>query len=197
MKKLILALLLVLIGCPSLLFAQEISFTTDVVQANGEATPTLTWDTTPLADDCIASGDWSGSKGGFGTETLPTITSSATYNLTCMWVDGLATLSWTAPTQNEDGSALTDLAGYKIYYGTTSGNYPLVDTIDDPGLTTYMVSGLTTGMWYFVATAFNELNIESVFSNEAQKAITASEVMEAIGITINPIPNSPTDLTVS
>ena len=31
---------------------------------------------------------------------------------------GSMSLSWTPPTQNTDGSALTDLAGYKLYYGT-------------------------------------------------------------------------------
>ena len=36
--------------------------------------------------------------------------------------DGSITLSWTAPTENEDGSALTDLAAYKIYYGTSPGS---------------------------------------------------------------------------
>jgi hypothetical protein len=39
------------------------------------------------------------------------------------------TLSWTAPTQNDDGSTLTDLAGYRIYWGTTSGSYPNSATI--------------------------------------------------------------------
>jgi hypothetical protein len=33
-----------------------------------------------------------------------------------------ATLTWDAPTTNADGTPLTDLAGYRIYYGTTSGN---------------------------------------------------------------------------
>ncbi len=37
---------------------------------------------------------------------------------------GTATLSWTPPTQNTDGSPLTDLAGYRVYWGTSSGNYP-------------------------------------------------------------------------
>ncbi len=37
---------------------------------------------------------------------------------------GSVTLNWTAPTQNEDGTTLTDLDGYKIYWGTTPGSYP-------------------------------------------------------------------------
>ena len=32
---------------------------------------------------------------------------------------GSATLDWTPVTQNTDGTVLTDLAGYKVYYGTS------------------------------------------------------------------------------
>jgi len=34
-----------------------------------------------------------------------------------------ATVSWIPPTTNTDGTALTDLAGYKVYYGTVSWSY--------------------------------------------------------------------------
>lgn len=84
---------------------------------------------------------------------------------------GSATLSWTAPTQNEDGSALTDLAGYKLYWSTTPGSYPNSVTIDNPGVTTYVVENLTSGTYEFVVTAFNDSGLESRFSNTATKTI--------------------------
>jgi len=84
---------------------------------------------------------------------------------------GSATLSWTAPTQNEDGSALTDLAGYKIYYGTSQGNYSSEIRIDNPGITTYVVDNLSPQTYFFVATAFNSSGVESTFSNEATKIV--------------------------
>ena len=63
-------------------FAQNvINFSTDIAQADGVATPTLTWSTSPAASSCVASGQWSGEKGAAGSETLPAITESATYNL--------------------------------------------------------------------------------------------------------------------
>ena len=34
---------------------------------------------------------------------------------------GSATLSWTPPTTNTDGSSLTNLAGYKVYWGPSQG----------------------------------------------------------------------------
>ncbi|MDZ7643049.1 MAG: putative Ig domain-containing protein [Woeseiaceae bacterium] len=84
---------------------------------------------------------------------------------------GSATLSWEAPTQNTDGTALTDLAGYRLYWGTSSGNYSNSVTINDTGITTYVVDNLAPGTWVFVSTAINEAGVESDFSNEATKTI--------------------------
>ena len=53
---------------------------------------------------------------------------------------GEISLSWTAPTQNEDGSPLTDLAGYKIYYGQASGQYDASEDLNSPGLTSYVLN---------------------------------------------------------
>ena len=57
---------------------------------------------------------------------------------------GFATLSWDPPSINADGTTLTDLAGYKIYYGTSSGNYS--QSIDVGNVTTYSVNNLTDGL---------------------------------------------------
>jgi hypothetical protein len=81
------------------------------------------------------------------------------------------TLSWSAPTLNEDGSALTDLAGYRIYYGKSSRNYSNTIQIDDPGMTTYVVENLSPDTYYFAATAFNESGVESRYSGEAVKTL--------------------------
>lgn len=81
------------------------------------------------------------------------------------------TLSWAAPTENEDGTALMDLAGYKIYWGTTPGQYTHSVAIDNPGLTTYVVSDLSPGTYEFVATSINDVGVESVYSNPATKVL--------------------------
>lgn len=81
------------------------------------------------------------------------------------------TLSWTAPTQNEDGSALTDLSGYKLYWGTTPGSYPNSVTIDDAGTTIYVVENLSAGTYEFVATSFNTAGVESRYSGSATKVL--------------------------
>jgi hypothetical protein len=84
---------------------------------------------------------------------------------------GSVTLSWIAPTENEDGSPLEDLSGYRIYWGTTSGNYPNSLTIDNPGLTTYVIDNLASGTYEFVATSFNAAGVESSYSNPATKTV--------------------------
>jgi hypothetical protein len=58
-----------------------------------------------------------------------------------------------------------DLDGYKIYYGDTSGSYPNV--IDVGNTETYIVTGLLPGeTYYFAATAYNTLGLESDLSDE-------------------------------
>ncbi len=84
---------------------------------------------------------------------------------------GSATLTWVAPTQNEDGSPLTDLAGYRIYWGTTPGSYPNSVTINNSSISTYVVENLAPGTYEFVATSFNSAGVESAMSNPATKVI--------------------------
>jgi len=84
---------------------------------------------------------------------------------------GSATLSWTPPTQNTDGSALTDLAGYVIYYGLSATNMPNQIPLGNPGLATYVVDGLTPNTYSFAITAKNGAGIESDKSNVAVKTV--------------------------
>ena len=81
------------------------------------------------------------------------------------------TLSWTAPTQNSDGSALTDLAGYKIYYRKNSGSYDQAVRLDNPSITTFVVEQLSPATYYFAATAFNSTGVESSFSTEVVRTV--------------------------
>ena len=84
---------------------------------------------------------------------------------------GSVTLTWTAPTKNEDGTDLTDLDGYKIYWGTTPGVYPNSVTIDNETVTTYVVDDLAPGTYMFVATSFNTSGVESRYSGMATKVV--------------------------
>ncbi|MBI5742105.1 MAG: choice-of-anchor D domain-containing protein [Nitrospirae bacterium] len=82
------------------------------------------------------------------------------------------TISWEPPVTNSDGSPLTDLAGYNIYYGTATGNYN--NSIDVGNVTTYQITGLTSGLtYYFAAKAYDTSGNESLYSNEVATLISA------------------------
>jgi hypothetical protein len=83
---------------------------------------------------------------------------------------GSATVSWTPPTTNTDGSALTDLASYRVSYGRSTTNLNQTASVN-VGLTTYRIDNLTTGTWYFAVYAINSRGLESDISNIASKTI--------------------------
>jgi hypothetical protein len=84
---------------------------------------------------------------------------------------GSATLSWTPPTRNTNGSALTNLAGYRILYGTSAGSLNRSVQIANPGLARYVVEDLAPATWYFAVRAYNTAGAESAQSNVASKTI--------------------------
>ena len=85
--------------------------------------------------------------------------------------NGRATLSWTAPTENTDGSMLSNLSGYRIRYGTNANALTNTIVIENASVTTYVVEDLAPATWYFAVTAVNSTGAESTYSNVANKAI--------------------------
>jgi hypothetical protein len=82
-----------------------------------------------------------------------------------------AVLSWDAPTQNTDGSALVTLAGYRIHYGSTAGVLPHSIQVANPGVTTYIVEDIGTGTFYFAVKAYRTDGTQSAASNVVSKII--------------------------
>lgn len=85
--------------------------------------------------------------------------------------NGRVTLSWTAPTENTDGTPLINLSGYKIHYGTSAGSLNQSIAVNTVGVTTYMVDNLEPATWYFAITAVTSAGAESGYSNLANKTI--------------------------
>jgi hypothetical protein len=81
------------------------------------------------------------------------------------------TLSWQAPTQNADGSALVDLKGYKVHYGAASKTYSDTIQVANAGITTYVVQNLAAGKYYFAVTAYNSVGQESSLSPEVSTQV--------------------------
>jgi putative Ig domain-containing protein len=84
---------------------------------------------------------------------------------------GSATLSWTPPTRNTDGTTLTNLAGYRILYGTSPTALTRTVQIANAGLSRYVVENLTAGTWYFSVRAYSTTGVESSSSNTASTSV--------------------------
>ncbi|MBS0377904.1 MAG: putative Ig domain-containing protein [Proteobacteria bacterium] len=85
--------------------------------------------------------------------------------------NGTATLDWTAVTLNTNGSALTNLAGYYVYYGTSQSNMNQTVKIANSTVTTYLVQNLSSGTWYFGVAAYTTTGVIGQVSNVGSKSI--------------------------
>jgi hypothetical protein len=81
------------------------------------------------------------------------------------------TLTWVAPTDNTNGTPLTDLAGYHIHYGTSQDNMTQVIDLAGTNATEYEVSGLAPGTYYFAISAYTNAGTESAESDVGYKSI--------------------------
>jgi len=129
------------------------------------ATGTLTG-TPQMSDVGTDSGIVITVSDGTATDSLPA------FSIDVIAGSGTASLSWVAPTRNEDDSVLDDLAGYRVHYGTALGHYPNAAIIDNPGLTTYTIDNLPVGTWFFAVSAFDDNGNESILSNIDSITIT-------------------------
>jgi len=76
------------------------------------------------------------------------------------------TLNWTAPTMNTDGSALTNLAGYIVSYGTASRSYSTTLQLTGAGMNSVVLEGFAPGTYYFTIKSTNNAGVESDYSGE-------------------------------
>ena len=100
---------------------------------------------------------FAGCGGGSGSSSGSSIDTGDTTNVSL-------SITWDAPSENTDGTPLTDLAGYKIYYGTSSHTY--TESVDVGSSTVATISNLSPGLWCFVATSYNTSGNESTYSTE-------------------------------
>lgn len=167
---------------PAVIVGQQYSFTPSASDPDGDNLTFSVQNLPPWASFDSSTGQVSGMaalgfEGQYDNILITVSDGSANASLAAFSVNvtavalGSATLSWDAPTQNTDGSPLTDLSGYRIYYGTSSGDYPNRITVNNAGVTTYVVDNLLPDTYYFVATSVNATGLESTFSNEAVKVV--------------------------
>jgi hypothetical protein len=81
------------------------------------------------------------------------------------------TLQWQPPTENTDGSSLTNLAGYHVYYGTSADALNSKITVANPGISSYVVENLAQGTWYFAVAGYNSDGVEGDLSAVASRSV--------------------------
>lgn len=84
---------------------------------------------------------------------------------------GAATLSWEAPTTYTNGAALTNLGGYRIYYGISADNLSQTIQLPGVGMQTYVIDNLGGGTWFFAIKAITNNGLESALSDVVSKTI--------------------------
>lgn len=160
----------------------EYNFVPDAIDADDDALTFSIQNKPSWANFTAATGELSGTPGAGDVGTYSNIaisvsdgkagsTMSSFSIAVTATSNGRATLSWSAPTENTDGTQLTDLSGYMIRYGTNPSELTRTVSIDNSGVTTYVVEDLSPATWYFAITAKNAAGVESGYSNVANKTI--------------------------
>ena len=87
---------------------------------------------------------------------------------------GTLSLKWAAPATRVDGDpiALSEIASYTVYIGTSRGEYPYSVAVEDPTTTAIDIPDLPTGTYYLVMTATDTQGRESGYSSVAVKEVT-------------------------
>jgi hypothetical protein len=172
-------------GAPltSIVAGHSYSFTPTVTPASGASfsiTNKPAWATfstvngaltgTPAATD---TGTYSGiviaANNGTANASLPAFAIAVTQSATAT---GSATLSWSPPTSNTDGSSVSNLAGYNIYYGPSKDNLGTKIQLTNSGLTAYTVADLGAGTYYVGISAYTADGVESAVSVVGSKTIS-------------------------
>lgn len=113
------------------------------------------------------------------TNAMPTVFETATK------------LVFQAPTENTDGSPLTDLAGFKVYWSLESGGYNDANSQYFPGATLTEILlqdiNIPDGSYYFVLTAVTDDGRESEFSNSGTAKKLGSQWYKDLNAKLVPV----------
>jgi hypothetical protein len=109
---------------------------------------------------CSSGGNVNGSSGS-GSDVVNTDNSGSD-------VGNTLALSWVAPSEREDntGLSLSDIAGFRIYYGAETGNYQNQLDVNDHTAEQAQIAGIPAGTYYVVMTTIDVDGRESAFSSE-------------------------------
>jgi hypothetical protein len=198
----------VLLLCTHVAFAQAApTFTASVTKGISPVATTFTWACPAGTVSATASSTgnqpaWTGIKSTSGTQNLSGIKLTADYKLDCTGPAGTGsvTVTWVPPTQNTDGSPLSNLAGYRIQWGASASTLGNQTDVANPAATSASVDKIPGGTWLFGVKAYSKDSIESVWSSPLMaKTVTVTPPVTqsaSVTITVQTQPNPPTSVTV-
>jgi hypothetical protein len=140
------------------------------------------WATFDTATGVLSGSPTAAQEGVYANIVISATDGTASASLTAFSIDvtapvvtppdsASATVSWAAPTQNTDGSTLTNLAGFYVLYGTSAEALTTVASVD-ASTTAYTVKGLAPGStYYFTVVAFNTQGQQSPQPLAVSKAL--------------------------
>jgi hypothetical protein len=150
-------------------------------------TTVLNWTSVPNATGCAISGGVNVTGlGGSGTRTVNGITAKTDYTVTCSWAGGTASkvVNFTTPATNTDGTPLTDLASFKVLWGASASTLTNSKSVPSPA-SSYTVTGLGNGTWFFASRAVNAAGVESDNSNVVSAVVSVPVVTSSKTVTVD------------
>ncbi len=199
------ALVLFLVCIAGIANAQTAGTITFAVTPTTGASPlaqTAAWSTSPPATSCAGSWTANTLNPSATALALSPITANTSYTITCSWPGplGSATVAWTATTKNTDGTPITDLAGYKVVYGTDATALNLSKSVPDPAALSTVVAALVPGTYTFAARAVNAAGVESANGLQGSKTIAGGAPVTAsktVATTVTKVPAPPNVISVN
>jgi hypothetical protein len=172
-----------IIGTPSasVLSGQQYSFQPTAISPSGRALMFSVVNCPGWASFSTITGALTGSPTSAQVGTYANITISVSdgingaslpafsITVTSITTTGAAELQWVAPTMNTNGTALVDLAGYFVYLGADPSTLTQTIIVSNASATSYVVSGLAAGTWYFAVQAYDTQGNRSALSNIVRK----------------------------
>lgn len=161
---------------------------------------TIAWNAVGVTS-CTKSGAWSGTAALTGSQVVTVNSGSSVFTLTCVGTIEPVTVSWTPPTTNTDGSALTNLSHYDIFHAATPGAVSSANgqaTRVNAPAASYVFTSLPAGPRCFGMTANNTDGIASQLSAIAcaSRDIAQASASGTVTVVARPRPGAPTAVTV-
>lgn len=180
--------------------APSVTLTASPTSGVSPLSVTLTWSSTGLPADavCTASGmfGWTGTKAASGSQTIAGVRGDSAPMLACVSTTGSATVNWTLPTTNTDGSLIgatpgSVLAGVELFTARTNAGLATAPLITQPATaTTYTFAGLPVGENFYGVRVFN-VDTERSALVPVNSMIVAPSVSASASVDVRVRPNPP------